>query len=77
MEKKQEADILYNLELQLDEEKTINIVIRENDDIEEVINKFCKDHNYNEEIQQIIMNHLVESIDNDIDKCKKISLINL
>jgi hypothetical protein len=70
METKVESDILYNLELELDEENTINIVIRENDDIEEVIDKFCEVHGYDDEIKQIIMNNLMECIDNDIDKCK-------
>ncbi len=69
MKTKIENDILYTLDLELDEENTINIEIRENDDIEEVINKFCEEHGYDEEIKQIIMNHLVECIDNDINKC--------
>ncbi len=70
MEKKSQNEILYNLELQIDEDRTISIVLRENDDIEDVINKFCEEQDYNEDIKQTIMSHLVDCIDNDIDKCK-------
>jgi len=68
MNTKTENDILYTLDIELDEENTINIQIREDEDIEEVINKFCEEHGYDEEIKQIIMNHLLECIDNDINK---------
>ena len=62
-------DILLNLEIQLDDLKTAQIVIRDNDDIEDVVDKFCFEHNYSHSIKQIIMNQLVASLDNNIEEC--------
>jgi uncharacterized protein YciU (UPF0263 family) len=65
-------DILFNLELQLEEDRTANIVVRENDDIEEVVEKFIQENNYDESLKQVIMDQILNVLENNIEDCKKI-----
>ncbi len=70
-------DILFNLELQLEEDKIANIIVRENDDIEEVVDKFILDNNYDESLKKVIMDQILHVLDNNIEDCKKVLVINL
>jgi hypothetical protein len=65
----EEEEILFNLELQIDEDKTANLVIRENDDIEKVVNDFCEEHNYDENVKNVIMSQIMQSLDQNIEDC--------
>ena len=70
MSDNQDDDIIVNLEFQIEDDRTDNIIIRENDDIEEVVEKFCSDHNYGDNIRRIIMNQIVAAVNQDIENCK-------
>jgi hypothetical protein len=61
-------DILFNLELQLDENRTAKIIVRENDDVEEVVNKFCEENKFDETVKQVIMDQIVQVLDNNIEE---------
>ncbi len=62
-------EVLFNLELQLDDDNTANIVIRENDNIDEVVDKFCEEHELDESVKQVIMDQVVDSLDQNIQAC--------
>ncbi len=66
----EEGEILFNLEIQLEDDKTANIIIRDNDDIEEVVDKFCEENEYGENIKKVIMNQIVVALDQNIEECK-------
>jgi hypothetical protein len=66
---REEEEILFNLELQIDEDRTANLVIRENDDIEKVVNDFCEEHNYDENVKNVIMSQIMQSLDQNIEDC--------
>jgi hypothetical protein len=63
-------DVLLNLELQIEDDKTAFIQIKDDDDIEEVVNHFCSSNNYNEDIKNVIMTQLIEALSKNIDKSK-------
>lgn len=75
MSDNQDDDVLFNLEFQIEDDKTDNITIRENDDIEEVVDKFCQDNDYGDNIKKIIMNQIVAALDQNIEDCKNIFFI--
>jgi hypothetical protein len=64
-----QEQILFNLEIQLEDEQTANIIIRENDDIDELVDKFCEEHQFEDNIKQAIMNQISETIDKNIEEC--------
>lgn len=76
MENNDKDDILLNLELQIEDDKTAFIQIKEDDDIEEVVNRFCETNHYNEDVKGIIMNQLIEALSNNIDKSNKKNFFN-
>lgn len=63
-------DILFNLEILLEEDRTANIVVRENDDIEEVVENFIKKNNYDKNLKQVIMDQILNVLENNIEDCK-------
>ena len=63
-------DIMFNLELQLEEDKVEHLIIRENDDIDIVVTEFCESRNYDENIRSVIMNQIVSALDQNIEDCK-------
>jgi hypothetical protein len=64
-------DVLLNLELQIEDDVTTCITIRENDDIDEIVDSFCEEHGYDEEVRKLIMDQLIEALNNNIQQCKK------
>lgn len=65
--KNQVDDILFNLELQTEDDKTANLIIRENDDIESVVDNFCISHNYDSDVKNVIMAQIMQAIDQNIE----------
>jgi hypothetical protein len=65
----EDEDILFNLELQIDEDKTANLIIRENDDVENVVTEFCDEHNYDDNVKNVIMNQIMQALDQNIENC--------
>lgn len=63
-------DILFNLEILLEEDRTANIVVRENDDIEEVVENFIEKNNYDKNLKQVIMDQILNVLENNIEDCK-------
>ena len=63
-------DILFNLEILLEEDRSANIVVRENDDIEEVVENFIKKNNYDKNLKQVIMDQILNVLENNIEDCK-------
>lgn len=72
MEKEEEEDenIIFNLEIQIDDDNTATITIKENDDIEEVVDSFCTEYNLSHNIKQMIIQQVLDSIDTNITECK-------
>jgi len=62
-------DIMFNLELQLEEDKVEHLIIRENDDIDKIVLDFCNLRNYDENIRSVIMNQIVSALDQNIEDC--------
>jgi hypothetical protein len=65
----EEADVndtLLNLELQISEDRTDVIKIRENDDVNEVVDCFCEKYGYGSKVKNMIMERLVEALNSNI-----------
>ncbi len=62
-------DTLLNLELQISEDKSDIIKIRENDDVNEVVDTFCKKYNYGKKVKNMIMERLIDALNNNIGDC--------
>jgi hypothetical protein len=61
-------DTLLNLELQISEDKTDILKIRENDDTNEVVDKFCSKYGYGKKVKNMIMERLVEALNSNISE---------
>jgi hypothetical protein len=59
-------DTLLNLELQISEDRTDILKIKENDDANEVVDNFCNKYGYGKKVKNMIMERLVESLNNNI-----------
>jgi hypothetical protein len=59
-------DTLLNLELQISEDRTDIIKIRENDDANEVVDRFCEKYGYGAKVKNMIMERLVEALNSNI-----------
>jgi hypothetical protein len=60
---------LLSLDIQLDENRIAEIIIKEGDDIEQVVEKFCADHDFDENIKDVIMDQLREKLNSNIEEC--------
>ena len=70
----EEADVndtLLNLELQISEDRTDVIKIRENDDANEVVDKFCEKYGYGSKVKNMIMERLVDALNTNITESIK------
>jgi hypothetical protein len=65
-----EKNVMLNIEIQVSDEESDNIVIREDDDIDKVVNDFCLKHKLNSNIKKVIMEQLMDSLCKHISECK-------
>lgn len=72
MSHENKSPILIDIKVQVSNHDIDNIIIRESDDIEQVIDEYCGKRNYSDTIKDFIMMQIIEKMDENINKLEKI-----
>lgn len=70
-------NILLSIDIQLTEDETGTLEIRENEDIEEKVNEFCNKYNMSSNLKKILNAQVMEHLEHQINQCMILLLILL
>lgn len=64
-----EDNILLSIDIQLTEDETATLEIKENEDIEDKVNEFCEQYHMSSNLKKILNEQVMEHLEYQINQC--------